>query len=153
MNLKEKVEQLCKNAGITVRELERRAELRPRTIQHWDTSDPSGEKLYRVAKALDVPIEELLSVYVPDLNRVAYIKKLVMENERLKNLTDKKEPATIGDGQLSEYETAVLNANERERNIILKILRLPPEQQDAFLTLTQSVPSNQADQDESKQTE
>ena len=99
----------------------------------------STMKTYRkIASGIGMTEQELLNLLNDDV---------------LVNPSDKKIPATIGDGQLSEYETAVLNANERERNIILKILRLPPEQQDAFLTLTQSVPSNQADQDESKQTE
>ena len=101
---------------------------------------PSFEVALKIAEALDCETIDLVTT------RTGIF-------DALDDSSIKKEPATIGDGQLSEYETAVLNANERERNIILKILRLPPEQQDAFLTLTQSVPSNQADQDESKQTE
>ena len=88
MNLKEKITALCKERGITVRELERRANLKERTIQHWDESEPSGQKLYSVAKVLNVPIEELLSVYNPDMERIAYIEKLRAENEEAKELRE-----------------------------------------------------------------
>lgn len=76
MNLKEKIVALCKQRGLTVRELERRAGLKERTIQHWDESEPSGQKLYSVAAVLNVPIEELLSVYDPEIGRASYVLQL-----------------------------------------------------------------------------
>lgn len=89
MTLKEKVTDLCKQSGISVRELERRAGLKERTIQHWDESEPSAAKVYAVANALNVPLEELLSVYHPEMDHLAYI-------ESMKN---KEKPATNeGDG-------------------------------------------------------
>ena len=65
--LKDKVVELCSERGITVRELERRAGLKARTIQHWDESEPSGKKIYAVAKVLGVPVDDLMSVYFDDL--------------------------------------------------------------------------------------
>ena len=88
MNLKEKITVLCRERGITVRELERRAGLKERTVQHWDESEPSGQKLYSVAKVLNVPIEELLSVYNPDMERIAYVEKLRMENEETREIRE-----------------------------------------------------------------
>lgn len=89
MNLKEKVMELCEERGISVRELERKAGLKDRVIQHWDKSDPSGPKLYAVANALDVPIEELLSVYDPDYERVAYIETLRRKLDQKEELESK----------------------------------------------------------------
>lgn len=71
MTLKDKVIQLCEERGMTVRQLEREAGLKERTIQHWDKSDPSGEKLYKVAKALNVPIEAIYAAYDPTWQRIA----------------------------------------------------------------------------------
>ena len=53
-----------------------------------------------------------------------------------------KKPATSGDG-LSEFEAAVLSADERQRQLIMRVLSLPAEQQDAFLTMTQSFQTGQ----------
>ena len=127
---------------LTQRELAERVGVSESAISQYENGGkiPSFEVALKIAETLDCETIDLVTT------RTGIF-------DALDDSSIKKEPATIGDGQLSEYETAVLNANERERNIILKILRLPPEQQDAFLTLTQSVPSNQADQDESKQTE
>jgi len=139
MTLKEKVTDLCKKKGITVRELERRAGLKERTIQHWDKSEPSGAKLYAVANVLNVPIEELLSVYSPDLERVAYVLSLQKEIEELR----KKIPATNRDGQLGDLEFAVSQASESQRKMIQRILNYSDDQIAAFLLMTQSPPTNQ----------
>lgn len=88
LNLKEIVEKICDEKGISVREAERKAGLKARTIQHWDTSDPSGEKLYRVAAALEVPIERLLMAYHDEndiaFQRLIHIEELYIEIDRLK---------------------------------------------------------------------
>lgn len=59
MTMKEKIQELCRERDISVRQLERMAGLKERTIQHWDDSDPSGNKLSNIALALKIPIEEL----------------------------------------------------------------------------------------------
>ena len=90
MTLKDKVAELCRQQGITIRELERRAGLSERTIQHWDKSEPSGAKLYAVANALNVPIEELLSVYHPELESISYLESLRQDElfQELQSLRD-----------------------------------------------------------------
>lgn len=55
-NIKEK----CKQQGISLNELERRAGLRTQTIYKWDKNEPSVTKAYKVAKILNTTIEELL---------------------------------------------------------------------------------------------
>lgn len=88
MNLKEIVESICEDRGISVRELERKAGLKARTIQHWDTSDPSGEKLFRVAVALEVPVERFFMAYYDEddiaFQRLVRIEELRMEIDKLK---------------------------------------------------------------------
>lgn len=55
-----KIKELCKEQGITIAELERRAEITPTTMAKWDETEPSVYKVAKVAKALGVTIEELL---------------------------------------------------------------------------------------------
>lgn len=101
MTLKDKVVELCKERGMTVRELERKAGLKERTIQHWDESEPSGTKLYYVAKVLNVSVEDLLSVYVDN-----------MATEFSKELTDKIEQSlreTLEKEWPSDEEVALVN--------------------------------------------
>ena len=75
MTLKDLIEQLCGERNMSVRDVERKAEIKPRTIQHWDSSEPSAKKLYKVAIALGVPSEELLAVYDTELGTLSYVKK------------------------------------------------------------------------------
>lgn len=145
MTLKEKVTDLCKQRKLSVRELERRAGLKERTIQHWDESEPSGSKIMAVADVLDVPVTELLAVYSsdPDTDRIVYLNKLQRELDKYKK-ENKKTVTNNGDG---EFEIAVSNASERERKIILHLLSMSEAQQDAFLSLAQSFQTHQYDQD------
>jgi len=91
MTLKDKVIQLCEERGMTIRQLEREAGLKERTIQHWDKSDPSGEKLYKVANALNVPIEALFAAYDPTWQRIAdRIMTMNSVNEIASKLSDRE---------------------------------------------------------------
>lgn len=143
MTLKDKVEELSKERGISVREVERRAGLKERVIQHWDKSIPNGISLYKVATVLDVPIEELLSVYDSEWERIAYVLKLQEENDRLKKEIKKIPATTEGDGQLGNLELAVSKADDRTRDLIQRILNFSPDQISAFLSITQSSQDDQ----------
>lgn len=116
VTLKDKVENLCRDRGISVRQLEKIAGLKDRTIQHWDKSEPSGQKIYSVAKALNVPIEELLSVYSPDLERVAYVQKLQMELEEL------KKSSAVLSAEESSLIQLFRKADAHDRIVIFQIL-------------------------------
>lgn len=83
MTLKDKVEQLCSERKMTVRALERQSGLKIRTIQHWDTSIPSVDKVASVAKVLDVPVEELIAVYDPTFERIAKVVRQKMDVDKL----------------------------------------------------------------------
>lgn len=55
-NIKEK----CKEAGMSLKELEQAANLSPNSIFRWADSMPAADKLARVASVLDTTSEELL---------------------------------------------------------------------------------------------
>lgn len=90
MTMKEKIQELCRERDISVRQLERMAGLKERTIQHWDDSDPSGNKLSNIALALKIPIEELFTVYDPSWRRIADIEMQKMSVEEYPTLSKKE---------------------------------------------------------------
>ena len=59
--LLDNIRRLCSESGITLTELESKAGLGKNTIYKWDSVNPSIDKVYLVAKALGVTIEELIA--------------------------------------------------------------------------------------------
>ena len=57
----EQIKTLAKERKLTVAEVERMAGLTPRTVYKWDENIPSVDKVKRVADALSVTVDELLS--------------------------------------------------------------------------------------------
>lgn len=45
---------------MSLAELERKANLKPRTIYKWDDNTPSADKVYAVANVLDTTVDELI---------------------------------------------------------------------------------------------
>ena len=56
-----KIKSIAQDKGILVKQLEKDAGLAPNTIYRWDKNIPAADKLYRVARLLDVTVEELLA--------------------------------------------------------------------------------------------
>ena len=56
-----KIKELCEERGISIRALERALELGNGTIARWDVSRPSVDKIAKVAKFFDKPIEFFIS--------------------------------------------------------------------------------------------
>ena len=56
----EKISKLCEEKGISIAKLESECNLGNATVRGWRESVPRLDNLQKVAKALDVPIEELL---------------------------------------------------------------------------------------------
>lgn len=54
------IKRLCAAEGVSLSEVERKADLTPRSIYKWAEHPPAVDKVARVAKALGVTIEELL---------------------------------------------------------------------------------------------
>ena len=61
MNTYDRIKLLCDRNGITIAELERQATVGSGTIRRWSTTLPSGDKLQRVAKYLNVTMDYLVN--------------------------------------------------------------------------------------------
>ena len=96
---------------------------------------PSFETALKLAEALDCESADLVS-----------------KRGNINPAENKKTVTNDGDGDIS-FETLIRNASERERNLIIKLLSMSEQQQDAFLTLTQPLPSGQSVQDALTHTE
>ena len=58
---RDKIKQICKERGMSVRELEQKAGLSGNTITRWtDGKNPSIKTLARVAEVLGMSVPELL---------------------------------------------------------------------------------------------
>ena len=60
MTIYDKVKQAADDEGISIAELERRAEISTGTISKWKTGKPRVETLYKVASALNTKMSELI---------------------------------------------------------------------------------------------
>jgi transcriptional regulator with XRE-family HTH domain len=56
----DKIKELCKEKGMSVAAVERKAGLSSGAISKWNNSTPSAENLNSVAKILKVKIDKLL---------------------------------------------------------------------------------------------
>jgi len=56
----DRIKDLCREQGKTVRSLEEAAGLRPDSIKRWADSRPIANSLFAVANVLGVPAEQLL---------------------------------------------------------------------------------------------
>lgn len=60
MNLLDRVKELITLRGMTIAELERKANLSNGSIRRWENSFPSADKLQKVAKILGTSMDYLL---------------------------------------------------------------------------------------------
>lgn len=60
-NLYEKIKRIAKNKGISIREVERRCGFAYGTLRRWSNITPMVDKVYRVSRILNVPIDEIVS--------------------------------------------------------------------------------------------
>ncbi len=101
----ERIQELCKKRGISIKQVEEELGLGNGTISKWKTSTPKADTAQRVAEHLDVTVEYL----VTGKNK------------------DKKNPApTIGDG-MSEDEKEIIrlfrSVDPATRAAMLQLLR------------------------------
>jgi len=59
------IRSLCKEQNLTIKELERRANLSNGVIKKWDNNTPSVDKVARVARVLGVSIDSLCGLNMP----------------------------------------------------------------------------------------
>ena len=108
--------------GLTMKEVGKRIGLSESAVGLYENGrrKPNYEMLLKISEALGCTVNDLL--YSP-------------EELRLLQLDINKEP--------NDYEKAVLSANSREQEVILRLLRMPKEKQDAFLIMTQDTQNDQ----------
>ena len=58
--IKDKIKELCKEKGISVKQLEQEAGLGEGTIKKWSQFNPRVDNVKKVADTLEVSIDELL---------------------------------------------------------------------------------------------
>ena len=57
-----KIRDLSQKQGLSINQLEAKAELAKNTVYTWKRRDPSAKKVLQVAKALGTTVEELMEV-------------------------------------------------------------------------------------------
>lgn len=65
MNIKEKLQMLCREKGITIKEMEAASGLRAGTVCKWDINMPSIDKVLKVARYFGVTVDDLLDAEKP----------------------------------------------------------------------------------------
>lgn len=58
--LYDKIKEICKSKGISVRSVEKEAGLSNGAISKWNDASPTVDKLYSVSKILKVKIDKLI---------------------------------------------------------------------------------------------
>ena len=69
MNIKEKLQELCKQNGISIRELEVASGVKIGTIGRWDNNMPSADKVLKVARYFGVLVDDLVDEKKPTPQR------------------------------------------------------------------------------------
>lgn len=55
------IRRIAADKGLRIKEIEAAAELPENTMNRWDRCMPAADKLARVAKVLEITVEELLA--------------------------------------------------------------------------------------------
>ena len=130
--------ELVKSKGITIRQLERDANLSNGSIRRWNNTIPNIENVQKVAKVLGVSIDFLTNDI--DWDKTLYVKELSkMESDLidLLRLLDDKKQEDIFDiinllykkttQQTSVYSTCTINNKQKESGSIGKNKTAPHE--------------------------
>lgn len=89
MNMLEIIQELCKQRGITIAELERRANLGNGSIRRWvGNAYPSVDKVARVAKELNTTIEYIYTGKIQNIPNAAARKMGSLDDSEVKAVND-----------------------------------------------------------------
>lgn len=88
MNMLEIIQKLCQEKGISIAEVERRADLGNGSIRRWGTAYPSIDKVARVAGVLNTTIEYLYTGEIKNVPNVAARKMGALDDSELKAVND-----------------------------------------------------------------
>lgn len=84
----ERIKAICKQKGITITELERLLEFGNGTMHKWETSQPSFDKVIKVAEYLNVSIDDLAkeSNSLPSIETMEFAKVFDLLSDNQKSL-------------------------------------------------------------------
>ncbi len=88
MNMLEIIQKLCQEKGISIAEVERRADLGNGSIRRWGTAYPSIDKVARVASVLNTTIEYLYTGEIKNVPNVAARKMGALDDSEVKAVND-----------------------------------------------------------------
>lgn len=61
MNLTKNIKEICKRKNITVTDAEKKAGIADNSVYKWDRHSPSAKTLKKMADALEIKVDELMS--------------------------------------------------------------------------------------------
>lgn len=88
MNMLEIIQELCREKGISIAEVERRANLANGSIRRWGAAYPSVDKVDRVAKILNTTIEYLYTGEIKNVPNAAARKMEALDDSEVKAVND-----------------------------------------------------------------
>ena len=92
-SLSEKVKELAKDRGISIRKLEQTLGFADKSIFKWDENRPSIDKVEKVAKFFGVSVDYLLGNDTED-DEVVAIRKQLREKPEMRTLLDASSKCT-----------------------------------------------------------
>lgn len=140
-----RVKELCKERGISVAQLEKMADIPPKSISKWDKSMPSFDKVQRVLDALEISYEEFANIGMEKTQKIqtALVKIRLADPDVYNDIMSKylaEEDKKILD---TENVEQIYSASEPQKELIQEVLRLSEKQVLAFLSLAKSLPNSQ----------
>ena len=152
INVVERVVEFCKIKGIPVSKLEKDLGYGNGFLNPKKISDIKSGRLFEILDYLGVSSEEFFDVGSKRLQApetaLTNLRKVNPELydyliNKLENSEGEKIPATSSDGQSDNIELAVSHASEKQKELIQRILNYSDDQVSAFLSITQSFPTDQ----------
>ena len=61
MSIIENIKEACRRKGISVKQMEKLAELSEHSVYKWDRNEPGVKRVARAAAVLDTTVDELLN--------------------------------------------------------------------------------------------
>ena len=145
MTLLEKIKYLCSQQGLNISKLEKQAGLKPKSINKWDQSSPSVDKVLKVADVLSVSVEELLNVGTPEFQKTQTALLTIYKNSPelyriIASGLENEKPATESDGQEEKEEKIDISVlSKDQRKLIDDVLKLSDQETSALLTMTETL--------------
>jgi len=151
-NVVERIVEICKAKGIPVSKLEKDLGYGNGFLNPKKVADIRSGRLFEILNYLEISSEEFFGEGSPKLQATeTALTKLKKANPefyeylmgKMEDAENEKIPATESDGQFGDIELAVSKASDKQRELIQRILNYSDDQVSAFLSITQSLPTDQ----------